>query len=165
MDFAAFNTLETSEEGSWMTVADFDGEDLDAQILVLGPDSKEVNKIAYEEEKENQKKLADIFSESAKKGKNNKKAEVIEDGPEDRTQKDIDKAVRLTKGWKNIDWLGQELPFNKGNASMLYTNVSMLRNQVLNYYRDLSHFIKPGQPNSKKQSGKDSSLTTQEKKA
>lgn len=152
MDLSLMATSESSEQGSWMPVLDFDWETpVGCSILVLGPDSKEAMQIADEEEKYNQRKLAESFA-----GKGTKDAEVGAD-------KAIRKAVRLTKGWENIEWAGTPFTYSADNALKLYTASPHIRTQVLNYYRDRTHFTKPEYANWRKLFGETSSSITLEK--
>jgi len=38
--------------------------------------------------------------------------------------------VACTVGWKNIEWQGDTLPFNKENAALVYDKVPTIRDQV-----------------------------------
>lgn len=138
-DLSYLNTVDKSEEGVWMPVLDLDGNPLDTEILLLGPDSMEATKIANEVQKDVYKRIA----ESAGKGAKNVQEE-------DLVGEQIDQAVRITKGWKNLQWDGPELPFNHANAVMLYTQSPIIREQALRFYRDRSNFTKSGSKNSKK---------------
>ena len=152
MDVSVFNTKDKSDEGSWMPILDFDWETpVGADILVLGPDSREAVAIIDEEESFNQRRIAESFA-------GNKKAKAEAEG-EVSVDKAIRKAVRLTLGWRNIEWEGKEFPFTPENATKLYTKVSHIRVQVLNYYRDRSTFTTPEYANWRARFGKDSSLT------
>lgn len=143
MDFKAFNTADSSEEGTWMTILDLSGNKLDAQIKVLGPDSREAGAIDIEVERESSKKLGDMFASKASK-KSNVDAPMDSAKEADaRVESDVARAIRLTKGWKNISWGKDELKFDKANATMLYTKVATIREQVLSFYRDRSNFIAP----------------------
>jgi len=145
MDFKSFNTEESSAEGTWMVVNDLQNNPLDAQIKVLGPDSKEAASIDIEAERENSRKLGDMFASRAA-GAATKKAEAplpVDKEATERVERDVARAIRLTKDWKNISWGKDELKFDKANATMLYTKVPMIREQVLEYYKYRSNFIKP----------------------
>jgi hypothetical protein len=156
MDLSGFCTKDSSEEGSWMEIMDFDWETpIGAQVLVLGPDSKEAVKIADEEEKIQQKRLADMFAKGVAK-KNETDLESSE-------EKAIFRAVRLTKGWRKIELHGKEYPYSPDNAKWLYGNSPHIRNQVLAYYQNRKNFTKPELLSSPKQSGANSPSTTRVK--
>jgi len=152
MDLSLMATDVQSEEGTWMPVLDFDWQtEIGCSILVLGPDSKEAMAIADEEEKLNQRRLANTF---VSKGKDTDKESPVDDGPA------IRKAVRLTKGWKDVEWAGAPFPYTEGNAMILYTKAPHVRNQVLGYWRDRSHFTSPEYASWRKRFGEGSSSTT-----
>lgn len=156
MDMSLMNTLDSSEAGSWMPVLDLDWETpIGCGILVLGPDSKNAMAIMDEEEKFNQRRLAESFA-------GNKAAKDRADN-ELGADKAIRKAVRLTKDWRNIEWDGQPFPYSEDNAIKLYTKVPHIRAQVLGYWRDRAHFTRPEYANWRKQFGDDSSSITHEK--
>lgn len=160
MDLSLMNTADSSEEGAWLDILDFDWETpVGCSVLVLGPDSKDAARISDEEEKFNQKRLAEAFAGSAKKAKG--VAEVDEDGVE----KAIRKAVKLTKGWKDVEWDGKPFPFTPANAAMLYSKIPHIRTQVLNFYRDRANFTKPEYASWRKRFGDGSSSTSPEKEA
>lgn len=139
-DLSLMSTLEKSEEGSWMHVYNLVGEELDSELLVLGPDSKEAARIANEAEKEAWKKMAELAGNTKKKGK------VVEE--EDTSIEDqIKKACRLTKDWKNIEWAGKPFPYNKENAEKLFTQSPAIRDQVLRFYNNRANFTKSGSGN------------------
>ena len=154
MDLSLLNTKDASEEGTWMPVLDLDWTTPfgDAQVLVLGPDSSEAARLVDEEERLTQRHLAEAFA--------NKQTKVAEDGKEDR---DIRKACRITKNWKEIDWEGKPFPYSPDNAKMLYTKVPHLRAQVLMHYNQRSNFTSPEYASWRKRFGEDSSSTGPEK--
>jgi hypothetical protein len=121
-----------------MSILDLNGDPLDCQILVFGPDSHEAAKIANETEKAAWKQLA------AAAGKKGGKQDG-EDG--ESVDKLVDKAIRMTKGWKNIQWAGKEFEFNDTNARQLYTKGPYIRDQVLRFYQDRSNFMPSGLKN------------------
>ena len=153
MDLALMNTADSSEEGAWLEILDFDWETpIGCSLLVLGPDSREALKINDEEEKFNQKRLAESFAGS-KKSKDSADNEVGAD-------KAIRKALALTKGWKDVEWDGKPFPFNTENALILFTKIPHIRVQVLNFYRDRANFMKPEYANWRKRFGEGSSSTS-----
>jgi len=143
MDFKSFNTEESSAEGTWMTVKDHLENPLDAMIKVLGPDSKEAAAIDIEAERENSRKLGDMFASRAAAAKKPEAPLPVDKEATERVERDVARAIRLTKDWKNISWGKDELKFDKANATMLYTKVPMIREQVLEYYKYRSNFIAP----------------------
>lgn len=155
MDISLFDTKSLSDSGSWLDIVDFDFvTPIGCSILVLGPDSDPAVKIADEEEKATQQRMFDSFS-----GKKTAEDE------ETRTEKDIRKAVRITKDWKDIEWDGAEFPYSEANAEKLYRYVPHIRMQVLTYYSNRLNFTQPGYASWKKPSGQVSSSTTRAKKA
>jgi hypothetical protein len=150
MDMALLNTADRSEDGSWMDVLDLDWETpLGCSILVKGPDSKDALILLDEEERFNQKRLVDSYA--------NKKGTP---DPEVSADKAIRKAVRMTKGWQDMEWAGEAFPFTEENAIKLYTKVPHIRTQVLTYYRDRVNFTTPEYASWRKRFGDGSSSTT-----
>jgi len=156
MDLSLMNTADSRDAGSWMPVLDFDWETpIGCSILVLGPDSKEAVGIMDEEEKYNQRRLAESFA-------GNKASKASLDN-EVSVDKAIRKAVKLTKGWKDVEWDGKEFPYTEANAVLLYTKIPHIRTQVLNYYRDRANFTVPEYANWRKRFGEGPSSTLREK--
>ena len=153
MDLSVFNTTDTSEAGTWFELTDFDGVTLlGASILVMGPDSQEASRIADEEEKMTSRKLAEAFATANKQPVKDTDKELSSD-------RAVRKAVRITKGWKNIEWGAVILPYSTENALMLYSKVPLFRYQVLNFHNASSHFTKPEYANWRRLFGQGSSLT------
>lgn len=152
MDLSQFCTKESSEAGSWLEVMDWDGETpIGASILVLGPDSNEAMKIADEMEKDAQKQMAEMFA--------NKKAAAP--APSTTGQEKLTgRAVRLTKGWKNLSLGERAFDFNEPNARWLYENSPFIRDQVLSFHQKRVNFTKSGSPSLPKQSAITSGSTT-----
>jgi hypothetical protein len=154
VDLKLFDTLETSEHGAWMPVMDFDWvTPIGCSILVLGPDSKEAIAIQDEEERFAQRRMIESVSKKDD-DKDESKASV---------EKAVQKAIRLTKGWKDIVWGGEAFEYSELNARILYTKSPHIRNQVLGYYRDRSNFTTPEYATWKSRFGKDSTSTSPEK--
>jgi hypothetical protein len=156
MDIASLCTKEQSEEGSWMEIMGLDYvTPIGAQILVLGPDSSEVVKMADTEQRRALKILSDLQT------KKNSKA-LDEEEPSDVSA--VRRACLLTKNWRSIELGGKQYEYSKDNATWLYTNSPHIRDQVLRYYQERANFIKPGSKNSQKRSGGNSSSNTPEEK-
>ena len=154
MDLSQYCTKESSEEGSWLDILDFDFETpIGAKILVLGPDSREAVRMADDEEREAQKRLADMFAGAKKKGASEAEQESGE-------EKAVSKAVKLTKDWKEISLGDKVFEFNEKNARWLYENSPHIRGQVLGFYQRRANFIKAGSDSSKKPSETRSGSTT-----
>lgn len=159
MDLSQYCTKESSEEGSWLDILDFDFETpIGAKILVLGPDSREAVRMSDEEEREAQKKLAEMFAGAKKKGASEPESESSE-------EKSVRKAVKLTKGWQDIALGDKVFEYNEKNAKWLYENSPHIRNQVLGFYQRRANFTKAGSDSSKKPSETKSGSTTRAKGA
>jgi hypothetical protein len=154
MDLSLFNTADQSNDGCWLDIKDFDGvTPIGCSILVLGPDSQEAACIRDEEERLASKRLAEAFG--------NKKTSKDDLDKELNTEKDIRKAVKLIKGWKDVSWKGVSLEFNPTNVRMVCEKVSLVRYQVLNFHNNSASFTPPGYTNWRKLSGQESSSTPQ----
>lgn len=159
MNLARFDTRTISEEGQWLDILDWDWETkIGFKIKVLGPDSSVAARIADDEEKQFQAKLASAYARGKKS---------VADDEEDAMSvaKAIAKAVKLTVSWEGAEWEGKELPFNAENAKMLYTQCSHIRTQVLSFYSGKTNFTKAESSNSEPSSDSDSRSTTRAKKA
>jgi hypothetical protein len=77
----------------------------------------------------------------------------------------VSRAVRLTKGWKDLDIEGRDFAFTTPNCQWLYENSPFIRDQVLTFHQKRSNFTKPGSPNSPMPSGTESGSTTPAKAA
>ena len=53
----------------------------------------------------------------------------------------VDRAVAATAGWENIAFDGKELACNPKNARMLYTKISWIKNQVIDFLNDEGNFM------------------------
>lgn len=156
MNLSRFDTRTGSGEGQWLDILDWDWETkIGFRVKVLGPDSSEAAKIADEEEKSFQAKLAEAYARGKKKDLEQDELSV------DRS---IEKAARLTVDWEGAEWEGKPLPFTKENAIMLYTNCSHIRTQVLSYHAAKANFTKGESSNSAPSSDSASRSTTRAKK-
>jgi len=156
MNLSRFDTRTGSEEGQWLDILDWDWETkIGFRVKVLGPDSSEAAKIADEEEKQFQAKLAEAYARGKKK-------DLVEEGLS--VDRAIEKAARLTSDWDGAEWDGKPLVFNKENAIMLYTKCSHIRTQVLSYHSAKANFTKRESSNSAPLSDSVSRSTTRVKK-
>ena len=151
MGMAIFDTKATSDAGKWLEPLDLDWETkIGCSILVMGPDSEEAAKISDEEDRFTQSRLVASWSGG--------KVKPTED--EIKNEKEIRKAVRITKDWKDIEWGGVVFPYSVKNAERLYTQCPIIRAQVISYYNNRSNFMTPGYATWKAQSGHASSSTS-----
>lgn len=156
MNLSRFDTRETSEDGKWLDILDWDWETkIGFKIKILGPDSMEAAKIADEEEKQFQATLADLYARGKKPSITVTELSV---------QRAVEKAARLTLDWEGGEWEGKPFPFSHENAIMLYTNCSHIRTQVLSYHASKINFTKGESSNSVPSSDSDSRSTTHAKK-
>lgn len=156
MNLSRFDTRTGSEEGQWLDILDWDWETkIGFKIKVLGPDSSEAAKIADEEEKQFQAKLAEAYARGKKKELADEELSV------DRA---IEKAARLSVDWEGGEWEGKPLAFSRENAIMLFTKCSHIRTQVLSYHAAKANFTKGESGNSAPSSDSASRSTTRAKK-
>jgi len=47
--------------------------------------------------------------------------------------------ARCTLDWENIEWYGETLQFNYKNAKMVFKKIHWLRDQIIDYYRNLTN--------------------------
>lgn len=158
MDLSLLNTKDASEEGRWLPLLDLDWKTpLGIEFKVLGPDSDEAAAIALEEERTNQRKLADIFSGTQKK----------DEAVESSDSREIRKCARLVVDWRGEVIWGDKgaLGFNKENLNLVISKVPHIRRQVIQYYNDRANFTSAAYRDWKKQSSLPSASTTPEEKA
>lgn len=157
MNLARFDTRTISEEGQWVDILDWDWETkIGFRVKILGPDSSVAAKIADDEEKQFQAKMASVYAHGKK--------DVLEDD-ELSVDKAIAKAVKITIAWESGEWEGKELPFNEENAKMLYTQCPHIRTQILSQYAARINFTKAESSNSEPSSDSVSRSTTRVKRA
>ena len=150
MDLGKLCTKVASEQGSWLTIMDFDGATpVGMEIRVLGPDSKEAIRIADDDERMALKRFADAAGGS--KVKPSQDTETSE-------ERAIRKACALSKDWRATDGKdiiinGAAFPYSETNARWLFENSPHIRNQVISFYVDRSNFTTPGSQPSAPLSG------------
>jgi len=74
---------------------------------------------------------------------NKEDSTVINEATFDKTDtENINLFASLTIGWENIVHDGQELPFSKANATLVYTKYLEIKNQVAEFVAEKANFIK-----------------------
>ena len=127
-DFDSFNTKDASEQGAEVEIIHPETGPTGLFIRVKGPHSSEVRA---------QLGRIRLRAQAASKGTFRKDDE--QEGPEF--------LATITIGWRTADGspvklLGEDLPFSKDNAIKVYTNYSLIADQVAAFVFQPTNFLK-----------------------
>ena len=126
MDFKKnFDTINAAEKGFTYIYLDWDGNETDCTIDVIGVGSRIFN-------------VAKAKIDAAE-AKARSKGKTLDD--ETSNELWIDLLAKCTKGWKNVEEDGKPVEFSYENAVKMYTAYPPLRNQVLNAVHDIRAMI------------------------
>jgi len=125
MDFKNFDTISAAEKGFTYAFLDWDGNETDVTIDVIGVGSRVFNQA---------KARIDAAETKAKS-----RGKPMDDDTSNALW--VDLLAKCTKGWKNVEEDGKEVPFNYDNAVRMYTAYPPLRNQVLAAIYDIRSMV------------------------
>lgn len=136
MDLKKYDTKERAEKGAIMPVLspetqrplfdDTTGEQV--QITLLGADSSRFRKGQFELAREQLRTTRRRTNSTA-------------DDMEAALKTLIGVLAECTLDWKHIAWNGEVLECNKPNATMLYTELPWLREQVSEFVQDRANYL------------------------
>lgn len=125
MDFKNFDTISAAEKGFTYTFLDWDGNETDVTIDVIGVGSRVFNQA---------KARIDAAETKAKS-----RGKPLDDDASNALWADL--LAKCTKGWKNVEEDGKEVPFNYDNAVRMYLAYPPLRNQVVAAIYDIRSMV------------------------
>ncbi len=125
MDLKSFDTIEAAERGYTYTVLDFDEQETDIKISVLGVGSRIF--------KQAKQKIDSQEALATRRGK-----PLTEDQSNDLW---IDLLAKCTKGWENVEVDGKKIEFSYDNAVDIYGKYPFIRNQTLSSIHNLKAML------------------------
>jgi hypothetical protein len=136
-DLGAFDSVTRSNEGIWIPILHpITGEETSTEFCMLGPDSAEYTAWQDEQAKKTQEYMIREMANARLK----KKRSATEQAQLD-LETDIDLLCRLTKGWKEARWNGEELEFTPENVRMVFSKNAVIRLQLRRDIEDRERFF------------------------
>lgn len=133
MELSNYNLAQQADVGFTFEITHpATGEKLGGFVTVRGDESKTIQ--TY-----NRKKLVEF-----QKRQNQNKAKDLSYTPAEYEDMNIEAAIVRVISWKNIKTNGDDLPFTKENADMLFREYPWIRDQVMEASRDLLNFQPSG---------------------
>ena len=143
LDLFDFSTRERASVGVDFAIPDpRTGIPSATVFTLLGLDSDEY--LAFKEAED--KEAAELAFNAAATVQRGEKF-VMPANTKSDTDKIIERLVALTKGWKNVRWNGEDLPFTRENARKVYSENAIVRSAVRRFIEDRTHFFQNAQTN------------------
>lgn len=120
LDLSLFTSDKANEPVDVVFKHPVTGEDTDIVFQIVGLDSTTAQECLDRQQ-------AKRFNEMSKDGE----IKDVKFDPVDARNQLIELLVACTRGWKNLQWQGEELPFSPENARMIYAAVPSIR-ELLN---------------------------------
>lgn len=126
MDFSTVDTLAAAEKGfDYTFIHPVTKEETDCVISVIGAGSRPY--------KQAMAKIEAYKNNQFKRGKS----------PDDEVLEElhVEMLAKCTKGWKNVQEGGKDVPFNYENAKRMYSAYPVMANQVLEAIHNIEEML------------------------